>query len=161
MFPRRIYPVTCIHSINLIWLSDYQLFQICQTSVSKWDHSLYFWWNVIIWVILSHEYRCFQCWRHKLSHIKERLSMSCIVSFEKWSSIFRNRSFTLCKNDRDFSERFDSVAVPESISSSSMTNLFVSWVNCCPPTGLPVLAPNITPDFYSWEDHFSSMFHSE
>ena len=30
--------------------------------------------------------------------IKERLSMSCIASFEDWSNIFRNRSFTLCKN---------------------------------------------------------------
>ena len=33
--------------MNLIWLSDYQLFQACRTSVSKWDYSLYFWWNVI------------------------------------------------------------------------------------------------------------------
>ena len=70
--------------------------------------------------------------------IIERLSMSCIASFEEWSNIFRNRSFTLCKNVRDFSERFDSVAVSESISSS-MTNLSVSWVNCCPPTGPGVL----------------------
>ena len=51
--------------------------------------------------------------------IQERLSMSCIASFEEWSNIFRNRSFTLCKNDRDFNERFDSVAV------SSMKNLSV------------------------------------
>ena len=36
--------------------------------------------------------------------------------------IFRNRSFTLFQNDRDLRERFDSVAVSESISSS-MTNL--------------------------------------
>ena len=26
--------------------------------------------------------------------IKERLTMSCIASFEEWSTIFRNRSFT-------------------------------------------------------------------
>ena len=58
-----------------------------------------------------------------ISQIIERLSMSCIASFEEWSNIFRNRSFTLFKNDRDFSERFHSVAVSESISSSSMTNL--------------------------------------
>ena len=50
-----------------------------------------------------------------IHQIKERLSMSCIASFEEWSNIFRNRSFTLCKNDRDFSEKFDSVAVSESI----------------------------------------------
>ena len=60
-----------------------------------------------------------------IPQIKERLSMSCIVSFEDWSKIFRNRSFTLCKNDRDFNERFDYVMVSESISSSSMTNLSV------------------------------------
>ena len=54
---------------------------------------------------------------------KECLSMSCIASFEEWSNIFRTRSFTLCKNDRDFRESFVSAAVSESISIS-MTNLF-------------------------------------
>ena len=73
-----------------------------------------------------------------IPQLQERLSMSCIASFE-WPNIFRNRSFTLCKNDRDFSEKFYSVAVSESMSSSSMTNLSASWVNCCPPTGLTVL----------------------
>ena len=82
--------------------------------------------------------------------------MSCIASFEDWTNILRNRSFTLCKNDRDFSERFDSVSI-----SSSMTNLSVSWVNGYPPAGLSVLASNISPDLHSWEDHLSSMFHSE
>ena len=72
--------------------------------------------------------------------IIERLSMFCIASFEEWSNIFRNHSFTLFKNDRDLRERFDSVAVSESISSS-MTNLSA--------TGLSVLAPNISPDFHS------------
>ena len=129
-------------------------FQICRTSVLKWDLSCICWWNVcFLWVILSHEYRCFQC--------RERLSMSCIASFEEWSNIFRTRSFTLCKNDRDFNERSDPVAVSESISSSSMTNLSVCWVNGGSPTGLSVLAPNISPDFHSWADHLSSMFHSE
>ena len=46
-----------------------------------------------------------------IHQIIERLSMSCIESSEEWSNIFRNRSFTLFKNDRDLSERFDSVAV--------------------------------------------------
>ena len=46
--------------------------------------------------------------------IIERLSMSCIASSGEQSSIFRNRSFTLFKNDRDLRERFDSVAVSES-----------------------------------------------
>ena len=64
-----------------------------------------------------------------IHQIKERLSMSCIASFEEWSNIFSNRSFTLFKNDRDLRERLDSVAVSESILSS-MTNLS--------STGLPV-----------------------
>ena len=85
--------------------------------------------------------------------IIERVSMSCIASFEERSNIFRNRSFTLFKkNDRDFRERFHAAAVSESISSS-MTNL-----SC---TGLPVLMLDISPDFHTWEYHLSSMFHSE
>ena len=47
--------------------------------------------------------------------------MHCI--FWMVHNIFRNRSFTLFKNDRDFSGRFDSVTLSESISSSSMTKL--------------------------------------
>ena len=76
--------------------------------------------------------------------------MSCIESSGKRSNIFRNRSFTLFKNYRDFKERFDSAAVSESISSS-MTNLSFSC--------LPVLVFDISPDFTPWEDHLSSMFH--
>ena len=57
-----------------------------------------------------------------IHQIMERLLMSCIASSEEWSNIFHNRSFTLFKNDRDFKERSDSVAVSESISSS-MRNL--------------------------------------
>ena len=67
-----------------------------------------------------------------IPQLTERLSMSSIASSGRWSNIFRTRSFTLCKNDRDFSERFDSVVVLGSISSS-MTNLS--------STGLPVLFP--------------------
>ena len=72
--------------------------------------------------------------------ITERLSVSCIESSGERSNIFRNRSFTLFKNDRDFTERFDSAAVSESMSSS-MTNLSF--------TGLPVLVFDISPDFHS------------
>ena len=53
-----------------------------------------------------------------IHHIKQRLSMSCIAYLEEWSNIFRNRTFTLCKNDW----MVDSVTVSVSISSS-MTNL--------------------------------------
>ena len=65
-----------------------------------------------------------------IPQIIERLSMSCVASFEEWSNIFRNRSFTLFKNDRDFRERFDSVTVSESVSSSSMQIcLCAEWTN--------------------------------
>ena len=87
-----------------------------------------------------------------IPQIKECLSLSCIASFEDWSNIFRTRSFTLCNNDRDSNERSDSVMVSESISLT-MTNLS--------STGLSVLATNISSDFHSWEDHFSSICHSE
>ena len=63
-----------------------------------------------------------------IHQMKERLSMSFFASFEDWSNIYRTRSLTLSKNDRDLNERSDSVAVSESISSSSMTNLSVCWV---------------------------------
>ena len=46
-----------------------------------------------------------------IPQIIERLSMSCIASFEEWSNIFRNRSLTLFKNDRDHRERFDPVTM--------------------------------------------------
>ena len=146
----------CLHGESSSWFETLpkshrivrlSTFQICRTSVLKWASSLYFWWNVNC---LSNSFpwtQMLQCWRHKHSPIIERLSMSCIASFEDWSCIFRNRSSTLFKNDRDFGERFDSVAVSESITSSSMTNLSVSWVDSCPPTSLSVLAPNISPNF--------------
>ena len=73
-----------------------------------------------------------------IHRITECLSLSCIASFEDWSNIYRTRSFTLFKNDRDLRERFDSVAVSESISSA-MTNLS--------STGLSVLVFDISPDF--------------
>ena len=82
----------------------------------------------------------------------ERLLMSCIENSGERFSIFRNRSLTLFRNERDFRERSDSAAVSESISIS-MTNLL--------DTGLPVLVPDISPDSLTWEPHLSSMFHSE
>ena len=78
--------------------------------------------------------------------------MSYIASFQEGSNIFHNRSFTLFNYERDFTERSDSATVSESISIST-TNLL--------ETGLPVLVPDISPDFLTWEDHLSSLFHSE
>ena len=74
-----------------------------------------------------------------IHQIIERLSMSSIESSEEWSNIFRNRSFTLFKNERDFREEFDSATVSESIESS-MTDL-----SC---TGLPALVFDTSPDFH-------------
>ena len=73
-----------------------------------------------------------------IHQITERLSMSRIESSGERFSIFRNRPFTLFRNDRDFRERSDSVAVPESISIS-MTNLL--------DTSFPVLVFDMSPDF--------------
>ena len=58
-------------------------------------------------------------------HIKECLLLSCFASFEDWSTIFRTRPFTLCKNDLDFNDMSDSATVLESISSLSTINLSV------------------------------------
>ena len=66
-----------------------------------------------------------------IPQIEECLLLSCIASFEDWSNIFRSRSFTLCKNDLDFTEMSDSVTVLESISSSSITNLSVLCEQTC------------------------------
>ena len=78
--------------------------------------------------------------------------MYCIESSGERFNIFRNRSFTLFRNERYFGERSDSVAVAESMSMS-MTNFL--------HTGLTVLVPDISPEFLTWEDHLSSMFHAE
>ena len=66
--------------------------------------------------------------------------MCCI--FEDWSSIFRTRSFTLCKNDPDVNDISDFATVLESISSASTINLSVCCAKKpggCSLTGLPVL----------------------
>ena len=50
------------------------------------------------------------------------------------------------------------------VSSSSTINLSVCSANKpggCSLTGLPVLTSITSSDFHSWEDHLSSMFHSE
>ena len=66
-----------------------------------------------------------------IPQITECLLLSCVASFEDWSWIFRTRSFTLCKNDLDFTERSDSVTVSESTSSHHNKSVCV----LCEPTG--------------------------
>ena len=86
--------------------------------------------------------RSFPIFLMECKFIKECLLLSCVASFEDWSSIFRTRSFTLCKNDLDFNDMSDSATVLESISSSSTINLSVCSVNKlgrCSLTDFPVL----------------------
>ena len=127
-------------------------FQISRRSVFKWDLLLYFWWNSKCLSILSHEYRRFQCRRYK--HSPNRRTFVDVLHWIFWKMVqhLSQSIIHTVKNDRDLTERFISVAVLVSISSS-MTNLS--------STGLPVLVPNISSDFHTWEDHLSSMFHSE
>ena len=119
--------VNWIHSINLIWLSDYQLFRYvehlfhCEISSCILDGMK------IFWVILSHEHKRTQCRRHKNSFFNKMFVAVLCCIFEDWSFIFRTRSFTLCKNVLDFNDMSDSATVSESISSSSTINLSV----CC------------------------------
>ena len=97
--------------MDLIWLSDYQLFRYVEHLFHREIFCIFDGMH-IVWVILHHEYRCSQCWRHKHSHhVTECLSLSFVASFEDWSNIFRTRSFTLCKNDLDFNDKSDSVTV--------------------------------------------------
>ena len=97
-------------------------------------------------------------------HKKEYLLLSCVASFEDWSGIFRTQTFTLCKNGPDFNDMSDSLAVLQSISSSATMNLTVCRAKKqgnCSLSSLSVLTSLDSSDFNSWEDHFSSAFHSE
>ena len=97
-------------------------------------------------------------------HIKERWLLSCVASFEDWSWIFRTRSFTLFRNERDFRERSDPAAVSESTSLSWAINLSVCSVNKpggCSEAALPVPTSINSSDFHSREDQFLPAFHSE
>ena len=76
----RVFPADLRHSKNLIWSFDYQLLRYVKHLFQREIVPCLFAMQ-IVWVILSHEYRCFHCRRHKRSP-KKRLSMSCIASFE-------------------------------------------------------------------------------
>ena len=58
--------VNCLHSIDLIWLFGHQFLRY----VEHLFHCEIFWildGMLFVWVILHHEYRCLQCWRHEHS----------------------------------------------------------------------------------------------
>ena len=133
-----------LHKSHLI--VQLSTFQICQISVSLWDPFLYFWWNVNF---LSNSFPWIQklvMSKTNILHIKECLLLSCVASSEERSNIFRNRSFTLLKNDRDLREWFDSVGVLESVSTKMTDSL---------DTGPTIHVFDISPDSHSWEDHLS------
>ena len=151
----KIIPVNCIHSINLIWLSDYQLFRYVKHLFHCEILSCIFDGMQIFWVILSHEHKCLYVENINIHHIKECLLLSCLASFQNWSNIFRTRSFTLCKNDLVFNDMSDSATVLESASSSPAINLSVCCANKpsgCSLTHLTVLTSITSSDFHSWED---------
>ena len=88
-----------------------------------------------------------------IHQIIERVSMSCIESSGERFSIFRNRSFTLFRNERDFRERSDSAAVSESISISNSEEFDELASN----TGFPVpvcctfiTSSEVLSDFQIW-----------
>ena len=66
ILPWRVFPVNCLHSIDLIWLFGHQFLRY----VEHLFHCEIFWildGMPIVWTILHHEYRCLQCWRHEHS----------------------------------------------------------------------------------------------
>ena len=77
-----------------------------------------------------------------IHQIKERLSMSCIASFEEWSNIFRTRSFTLFK-EWSWSKR--------KVRFRGGVRVHIIVIDDKLLCVLDEL----------WEDHLSSMFHSE
>ena len=83
--------------------------QKSRTFSSKWGFHLYFWWNfLIVWWILHHEHRCFQCRRHKHSpnhrpfvkvlhcifwRTVQNLSQSVIHFIREWTWFLRKVRF--------------------------------------------------------------------
>ena len=120
------------------------IIQISRTSALKWDFLLQFWWNVNC---LSNSFPWIQMLPNEedtnIHRIIERLSMSCIEFSGERFSIFRNRSFTVFKNERDFREKSDFAAVSESFSISMTNSLDTSFT---------VLVFDISP-CCTWEDH--------
>ena len=116
IFPWGIIPVNCVDTINLIWLSDYQLFKYVTDSD------------------ILRPFPVFSMERKFSENSCPKNTDACHVedidnphTSDEWSNIFRTRSFTLCKNDLDPNEESETVTVSESISSLSKVNLSV----CC------------------------------
>ena len=102
--PWRVFPVNCFPSIDLI-LFGHQF----RRYVEHLFHCEMFCildGMPIVWVILLHEYRCFQCWRHELSPCYRMfVAVFCCICWGCFC-FFRTCSFTLCKNVLDPNEKF-------------------------------------------------------
>ena len=148
ILPWRVFRMNSFHSIGLIWLFGYQFFRyvkhLFRCEIFCISHGL-----PIVWVILHHEYRCLQCWRH-IPHFTDCVSLSFVASTENCFCLLRTWSFTLCKNDLDPNDN--------SVSSSSIPN----WcARSEQTTGLRVLSSINSSDFHPWEDQVVSILHSE
>ena len=66
ILPWRVFPVVCFHSIDLIWLFGYQFLRYVE-HLFHCEIFCIFDGMPIVWVILHHEYRWLQCWRHEHS----------------------------------------------------------------------------------------------
>ena len=61
-----MFPVNCIHSIDLVWLFGYQFLRYVE-HLFHCEIFCIFDGMATVWVILPHEYRCLECSRHKHS----------------------------------------------------------------------------------------------
>ena len=77
ILPWRVFPVNCFHSIYLIWLLGYQFLRF----VEHLFHCEIFCISngmPMVCVILHHEYRCFQWWRHEQFTISQNV-LRCLL----------------------------------------------------------------------------------
>ena len=110
MFPWWIFTISCIHSMDLIWLFGYQL---CRNVEHMCQCEIFCILDGMLFVCVIPPMNTDACHVEDINipHIEECLSLSFDASFEDWSNIFRTRSFTLCKNDLDSNGISDSASV--------------------------------------------------
>ena len=141
MFPLRIYPVYCIHSINLNCL--FGSLQICRKSVSLWDLFLCFWWNVNF-LSNSLPWTCLQCRRHEHSPCHLMILWLFLTVTMLWSSIHASCAV----NQHILQCRFSALASRHWVSVCTRILWFQCkryWICClqvCMTKELTTLAPS-------------------
>ena len=156
ILPHRIFPINCVHSRDLIWLS---ISQICRTSVSLWD-LLYFWWNA--------NCLCFSSPRIQM------LPMSKTQTFPNYKNVCRSLllhllSIVFASFALDHSPCARMIWIlttilillrcKEFVSTFSINELVRSlWAN---NGSSPFYRPSIHQIFHSWEDQALSSSHPE